>query len=402
MNREQVIADEAKYIVPTYVRPDTVFSHGDGVYLFDSEGNRYLDFMAGIAVNALGYGDPQWVEAVCDQAQRLAHVSNLFHTEPHVELARRLVENSFADRVFFCNSGSEANETALKFARKYARANAGTSSDAEKVEIVAFSGGFHGRTMGALSTTARQRYREPFAPLIDGVVFADFNDRRSARAAINDGTCAVIVEPVQGEGGVNPATPAFLRELRELCDEHEALLIFDEVQCGLGRTGRLWAHQAYDVEPDIMTLAKPLAGGLPIGATLVRENIAQVIGPGDHGSTFAAGALVCRAAQVVFDRINDAAFLAAIREKSTHLLGALSEIDSSLVSEVRGTGLLVGLELTVGAKPVLSKARDKGLIIINAGENVIRLCPPLTVDTEHIDEAVHILHSCLSQLEELS
>ena len=233
-------------------------------------------------------------------------------------------------------------------------------------------------------------------------MFAHFNDRGSARAAINDGTCAVIVEPVQGEGGVNPATPAFLRQLRELCDEHEALLIFDEVQCGLGRTGRLWAHQAYDVEPDIMTLAKPLAGGLPIGATLVRENIAQAIGPGDHGSTFAAGALVCRAAQVVFDRINDPAFLAAIREKSTYLLGALSEIDSSLVREVRGTGLLVGVELTVGAKPVLSKAREKGLIIINAGENVIRLCPPLTVETEHIDEAVHILHACLAQREDLS
>lgn len=402
MNRERIIADEAKYIVPTYVRPEMVFSHGEGVYLFDSDGNRYLDFMAGIAVNALGYGDPQWVDAVSDQAQRLAHVSNLFHTEPHVALARRLVENSFADRVFFCNSGSEANETALKFARKYAREVSSSTRRVDKVGIVAFSGGFHGRTMGALSTTARQTYREPFAPLIGGVAFADFNDIDSARAAIDDSTCAVIVEPVQGEGGVNPATPTFLRELRDFCDEHEALLIFDEVQCGLGRTGTLWAHQQYDVEPDIMTLAKPLAGGLPIGATLVREHIAEVIGPGDHGSTFAAGALVCRAAQVVFDRINDAAFLAAIREKSTHLLGALAEIGSPLVRDIRGSGLLVGVELTIAAKPVLSKARESGLIIINAGDNVVRLCPPLTVEAGHIDEAVRILSTCLSQLEDLS
>jgi predicted acetylornithine/succinylornithine family transaminase len=396
MKKEQIIQDEASYLVQTYVRPEIVFERGEGAYLYDTDGNRYLDFMAGIAVNALGHADPEWVEAVCDQAGRLTHVSNLFHTRPHVQLAERLVENSFADRVFFSNSGSEANETALKFARKYAR----TTSDADgKTKIVAFSGGFHGRTMGALSTTYKNHYREPFAPLVPDVHFGTFNNVSELDELIDESTCAVIVEPVQGEGGINAASPEFLQEVRARCDQYGTLLIFDEVQCGLGRTGTLWAHQHYAVEPDIMTLAKPLAGGLPIGAVLVREEIAAVIAPGDHGSTFAAGPLVCRAAQVVFDRVSNPAFLQHVRETGDYLQGQLGQLDAPSIKVVRGKGLLVGIELSTAVRPLMQAARDEGLLIINAGENVIRLCPPLIINKEQVDEAVAILSSCLDFVE---
>ncbi len=312
MKPEEVIQAESKFIVNTYVRPDIVFSHGEGCYLYDMSGKRYLDFSSGIAVTALGHSDPQWVAAVADQAGKLVHVSNLYHTEPQTSLARRLVENSFADRVYFGNSGTEANEAAIKFARKYASLNAEPGQP--RAKIVAFSGGFHGRTLGSLAVTYKSRYREPFAPLMPGVTFAPYNDLQAVSEAIDGDTCAVIVEPVQGEGGVNPSTMEFLHGLRRLCDEQHALLIFDEVQCGLGRTGKLWAHEDYGVMPDIMTLAKPLAGGLPIGATLVTEKVAAHIEPGDHGSTFAAGPLVCRAAEVVFDRVSNPRFLDQVRE----------------------------------------------------------------------------------------
>ena len=394
MDAETIIAAEQKYIVPTYVRGPMLLTHGQGARLFDSEGNGYLDFMSGIAVTALGHADPEWVEAVCDQAGKLAHVSNLFHTAPHVELAQRLVEHSFADRVFFCNSGSEANETALKFARKYARRDGAEN----KTGIVAFSGSFHGRTMGALATTARAKYQEPFAPLVPGVTFAAFNDADAAEEAIGDDVCAVIVEPLQGEGGIYPAETAFLHRLRELCDHHDALLIFDEVQCGLGRTGRLWAHEYDDVEPDIMTLAKPLAGGLPIGATLVTEEVAQIIQPGDHGSTFAAGPLVCRAANVVFDRVSGRDFLTGVRDKGRRLLSRLATLDSPKIVNVRGRGLLVGVEVDRPVKPLLEAARQRGLLVINAGENVLRLCPPLIISKEEIDSGVEVIDECLNEL----
>lgn len=394
MSAEAIIAAEQNYIVPTYVRAPMLLTHGQGARLFDSEGNGYLDFMSGIAVTALGHADPEWVAAVSEQAGKLAHVSNLFHTAPHAELAQRLVEHAFADRVFFCNSGSEANETALKFARKYARRDGAE----DKTGIVAFSGGFHGRTMGALSATARVKYQEPFAPLVPGVTFADFNDLDAAAQAIGDDTCAVIVEPLQGEGGIHPATAEFLHGLRDLCDRHDALLIFDEVQCGLGRSGRLWAYELYDVAPDMMTLAKPLAGGLPIGTTLVKEAVAQVIRPGDHGSTFGAGPLVCRAAQVVFDRVSQPSFLAGVREKGRHLLSRLADMDSPKVTEVRGRGLLVGVELDRPVKPLLAAARQRGVLVINAGENVLRLCPPLIIDKDEIDTAVEVIAECLKEL----
>ena len=396
MNKTEIIDAEKLFIAQTYVRPSLVLAKGEGVYLYDTEGRRYLDMMAGIAVTALGHSDPQWAEAVASQAAVLTHVSNLFHTAPQVELARQLVECSFADRVFFCNSGSEANETALKFARKYAYEQAGAGA---RTKLVAFTGSFHGRTMGALSVTARAKYRQPFEPLVPNVQIAEFNNLQSAADAIDAETCAVFVEPVQGEGGVNAATPEFLACLRSLCDRYDALLVFDEVQCGLGRTGTLWAYEGYDVSPDIMTVAKPLAGGLPIGVALLRESVAQVMHPGDHGSTFAGGPLICRAAQVVLERVNQPQMLAQVREKGNYLRESLQKLESPLVRQVRGRGLLVGVELSHEVRPLLQAAREKGLLVINAGENVLRLCPPLVIDYEHIDQAVSILGDCLAQLE---
>lgn len=393
---QEIIALEGKYILQTYKRPEFVLERGEGVYLYDSEGRKYLDFTAGIAVNALGYGDPEILAAIDEQSKKLIHASNLYHTIPHAKLARLLVESSFADRVFFCNSGTEAVEGALKFARKWAR----HKNFEDKHCIVAFSGSFHGRTFGALSVTAREKYREPFEPLVPGVSFATFNDVDSARAAINEKTCAVIVEPVQGEGGVNLAEKDFLEALRQLCDEKDALLIFDEVQCGLGRTGYLWAYQYYGVLPDIMTLAKPLGGGLPIGAVLLTEKVAESLSVGDHGSTFAANPLICSVAQVVFKRVSDGAFLASVREKGQYLQAKLEALQAEglPIEQVRGRGLIWGLQTPLKAADVLAAGYEEGIIIASAGDNVIRLVPPLIVEREHIDRLIASLRAAFNRL----
>lgn len=395
LDPQQIIDLEQRYVAQTYARPARVFTHGTGAYLYDSAGTRYLDFCAGIAVNSLGHSDPAWVAAVSAQAALLTHVSNLYHSVPQAELAQRLVEHSFADRVFFCNSGAEANEGAIKFARKVAY----VAGRPDKHVVVTFSGAFHGRTMGALAVTPREKYQQPFQPLMPGVRLATFNDVASAEAAIDDSVCAVIVEPIQGEGGVRPARRVFLQRLRELCDQHAALLIFDEVQCGLGRTGYLWAYEGYGVTPDIMTLAKPLANGLPIGAVLMTGRVADALKPGDHGSTFAGGALVCRAAQVVFDRVSDPAFLARVRDLGEHLHEQLhSRLPADKVVEIRGQGLIVGVELTQPVAPLVAAAAERGLIVIGAGDNVLRLVPPLIVDRAQITAAVDILADCLVTL----
>ena len=390
MNAQEIIQTEAKYVLQSYVRPEVVFSHGEGAYLVDTEGKKYLDFASGIAVTALGHADKEWATAVSEQAHKLTHVSNLYHSEPHAMLAKRLVENSFADRVLFCNSGAEANEGALKFARKWAK-----MQDGNKTKIIAFSGGFHGRTMGSLSATYKEQYRAPFGPLVPDVVFVKYNDLEAAAAAIDDNTCAVIVEPVQGEGGVNPATAVFLQGLRDLCNQYHAALIFDEVQCGLGRTGKLWGYQHFDVTPDIMTLAKPLAGGLPIGAVLTTQAIADAIKPGDHGSTFAAGPLVCHAANVVFDRVSQPAFLEQVAHTGAYLRHRLETLETEEIVEVRGMGLLVGVEMKTAVSPLIAAARAKGLLIISAGENIVRMAPPLIIGESHVNEAVGILEACL-------
>jgi predicted acetylornithine/succinylornithine family transaminase len=396
MNPNEIVEAEARYLVPTYRRPPIVLTRGEGAFLYDSDGKHYLDFAAGIAVTALGHNHPAWVKTVTNQAHRLTHVSNLFHTAAQVELAQQLVENSFADRVFFSNSGSEANEAALKFSRKWARVNHGEG----KTEVIAFEGGFHGRTLGALSLTHKAKYREPFEPLVPGVTFVPFNDLEAAKRVISDRTCAVFVEPVQGEGGVRPADSGFLQGLRDICDAYGALLVCDEIQCGLGRTGRLWAHEAYGFVPDIMTLAKPLAGGLPIGATLVTEEVSRVVEVGDHGSTFGAGPLVCQAAQVVFNHINQPDLLEGVVYKGEALREGLRALPSEKIIEVRGVGLMVGVEFEVSVKPLVEAAREHGLMVINAGENVLRLCPPLIITLDEINDALEILNSSLGALNE--
>lgn len=394
MYAQSIIETEQKYIVQTYKRAPFVLARGEGVYLYDTEGRRYLDFVAGIAVNAFGYGHPAVLQAIREQSEQLIHVCNLYHTVPHVELAQRLVENSFADKVFFCNSGAESVEAAMKFARRWARAHFQDS----KHEFVAFTGSFHGRTMGALAVTDRKAYQAPFEPLMPGVKFAEFNDLEDVAAKINGDTCAVLVEPLQGEGGVRPATREFLAGLRHLCDQNDALLIFDEVQCGLGRTGTLWAHEFYGVTPDIMCLAKPLASGLPIGATLVTEAVAETIQVGDHASTFGANPLACHVACGIFDVVSDPKFLAGVREKGDYLLGELRELDAPQVIDVRGRGLLIGMELVGEALPAIRAGYERGFILVNAGSHVLRLVPPLIIEREHCDALIEVLPELLAEV----
>eukprot|EP00898_Chlorokybus_atmophyticus_P000744 jgi/Chlat1/1670/Chrsp127S01905 len=421
VDTDAIIQAEGKYVVQTYARaPGVVFTHGQGAVLWDSEGRRYLDFSAGIAVNALGHGDPAWIRALTDQAARLAHVSNLYHTVPQVQLAERLVNNSFADRVFYCNSGTEANEAAIKFARKVAYerklkegkpsssgsgffANLFGKTNAIEPDLIAFTNSFHGRTMGALALTSKQKYRDPFEPVMPGATFVQFGDLdAAARAIVKGRTAAVFVEPVQGEGGCFTSTQPFLQGLRDLCDQAGALLVFDEVQCGLGRCGKLFAHELYGVQPDIMTLAKPLAGGLPIGAVLTTNRVASAMKPGDHGSTFAGNPLVCNVANTVLDRITEPGFLDGVTRLGERLRSVLRERIGSNphVKEVRGAGLLVGVQLDCSAAPLQDACREAGLLILTAGAgDVVRLAPPLIITDQEVDTAVDIIASHLHVLD---
>ena len=395
MTAADIISAEQRYLLQTYARPEFVIERGEGCYLYDSEGRRYLDCVAGIAVNALGYGDPDVARAIRDHADGLIHLSNLYHSRPAVELAQTLVNHtSWADRVFFCNSGAEAVEGALKFSRRYARNIHGEG----KTTIVAFSGSFHGRTMGAVAVTAREKYRQPFEPVMPGVRFAPFNDVAAAVAAITGNVCGVIVEPVQGEGGLSVATPEFLRALREQCDAVDALLIFDEIQCGIGRTGTLWAHEPYGVAPDLMTIAKPLGGGLPIGAILMRQKVAQAIHTGDHGTTFGGGPFVTAVAQTVFRKIADPTFLAHVREVGDYLGEALADLQAArpnVVLEVRGRGLMRGVVINGSSSAVREAAHNEGLLIATAGDDVLRLVPPLILTRAQVDEAIEKLTRAL-------
>jgi acetylornithine/N-succinyldiaminopimelate aminotransferase len=387
-----IIALDKQYVLGTYARAPFVLDHGEGCWLYDTDGKAYLDCVAGIAVNDLGYGDPAVIAALTEQANKLWHVSNLYLTEPQARLAQKLCENSFADRVFFCNSGTEANEAAFKFARKWA----GERYGADKHVIVAFTGAFHGRTFGALTATPKEKYQAPFRPLLPGVQIAPFEDLAATGRIINDGVCAVIVEPVQGEGGVYPADPAFLQGLRALCNRYNALLIFDEVQCGLGRTGTLWAYQGYDVTPDMLTVAKPLAGGLPMGAVLLSQRVAEAIHPGDHGSTFAASPLVASVARAVVERIAQPEFLSCVAENGRYFADSLRSASLPHVTEIRARGLMIGIDVDVPAAGIITAAYAQGLIIANAGPQTLRLVPPLIITAGEIDLAVERLRAALA------
>lgn len=386
------VAQGKEYIAQTYARAPFLITHGEGMTLWDSTGKAYLDFVAGIAVMAFGHSDPDVVKIMQEQASKLMHVSNLYYTPAQVQLAAQLCESSFADKVFFCNSGAEANEACIKFARKYARSN----GHENKTEIIGFTHAFHGRTIGVLSVTPKPQYQDAFQPLMPGVNILPFNDIEAAKAAIGPQTCAVIVEPIQGEGGIHEATPEFLQALRALCDEHDALLIFDEIQCGLGRTGDLWGHTASGITPDLMSLAKPLAAGLPIGAALMTNKVNAALAPGDHGSTFAGGSVVCAVASYALNRINTPEFLGHVEEMGNYLMERLAELNSPHIVEVRGRGLIAGMELDFAASEVVQAGQDAGFLLVNAGPNVIRFVPPLIVETQHIDALIDFLGNFLA------
>jgi len=394
---EKIIRDEARYILGTYSRPEFVIEQGKGCYLYDTNGKRYLDMVSGIAVNALGYGNKQFSRVIATQAEKLVHCSNLYYTAPQVELAELLVKNSFAGKVFFCNSGAEAIEGAMKLARRWAHKNPGR----DRSGFVSFTGSFHGRTFGALALTDREKYRMPFEPLVPGVKFARFGDAEDAESKIGVDTCAVIVEPVQGEGGVNLATRDFLMNLAEVCKRRNVLLIFDEIQCGLGRTGKLFAYEHFGVKPDILTLAKPLAGGFPMGAVLASERLSEAIERGDHATTFGGGLVISVAAIEVFKRLKRPSFLISVSEKGRYLikkLQSLEKANSDLVQEVRGLGLLVGVELKINAEKLLPLFYERGVLVCTASEKVIRAVPPLIIAQRQIDTFVDIFADILNEV----
>ncbi len=395
INTQEVIQNEQNYVLGVYSRPPFVLARGQGSTVYDSEGKAYLDCVAGIAVNVLGYSDPGVNQAIAEAAATgMLHVSNLYHTEPHARLAKQLCETSFADKVHFSLTGADANEGAFKFARRYAR----EQGNEDKYEILAFSNAFHGRLFGSLAATPREKYQQPFQPLMPGVRFAEFNDLASAQAAMSDKVCAIIVEPIQGEGGVYPASQEFMQGLRQLADQYDALLIFDEVQCGLGRAGTLWGHQAYGVQPDILTVAKPLAAGLPIGAILMRQKVADAMHKGDHASTFAGNPFTTHVANYVVGRVSQPEFLADVREKGEYLMELLAELNSPHVKEIRGKGLIVGVELDIEAGPIVNKGYERGILLVSAGPNVVRFVPPLTITREELATAVSTLGEILREM----
>lgn len=376
------------HVMNTYSRFDLTFVEGQGPWVIDDKGEKYLDFVSGIAVNCLGHAAPQIVETIAKQSKKLIHVSNLYWNEPQIELAGMLAERSGLDRVFFNNSGTEANETALKMARKYGY----TKGSGSKTGIICMKDSFHGRSMGALTITSQEKYRAPFRPLIGDVYDAVFNDLDSVKALMNDDICAVIIEPVQGESGILPAEKSFLEGLRKLCDQHDAVLIFDEVQCGMGRSGSLFAYQNYGVMPDICTTAKALGAGFPIGAVIANDRVAECFVPGDHGCTFGGNPLACACGVTVMTELFDNGLLNNVNAMSEYLfakLNALKDAYPDKINLVRGMGLLVGVQMKGEIKSaVIANAVANKLLLAGAGNEVVRFLPPLNVTKEEIDIAV--------------
>ena len=391
---EQLVNEGEKYIMHTYGRFPLVLEHGEGAYLYDEKGKKYLDMYAGIAVNALGYAHPTLTAALQEQVEKMMHVSNYYYTKNLIEASKLLVENSPFDKVFFCNSGAEANEGALKLAKKY-----GKLKSEDKVQIIAMKKSFHGRTHGALAVTGQEKYQKSFMPLIPNVSYADYNDIDSLKAIMSDKTCAVILEVIQGEGGIIPGDPAYLQAVEALCKANDALLIVDEVQTGIGRTGTLFAFEQFGINPDIVTMAKGLGAGVPIGAMACTSK-ADVLVPGDHASTFGGNPLVTAAAKVVLKELTVNHLLDHVKEVGAYLKGELLKLQKEFdcIKEVRGFGMMLGMELTLPALKVEKKCMDKGMLVVGAGEKVVRFVPPLIIEKAHVDEAIAILKSVLSEM----
>lgn len=385
-----------KLLMHTYSRYQIVLERGEGMYLYDTEGKKYLDFAAGIAVFAFGYNYKEYNEALKAQIDKILHTSNLFYTVPTVTAARKFNNASGMDRVFFTSSGTEAIEGAIKLARKYYY----KKHDISNSQIISMNHSFHGRSMGALSVTGTKKYRDAFEPLIGGVVFAEFNDLDSVKELIQENTCAIIMEPIQGEGGLFPANKEFLQGVRNLCDEKDIVLIFDEIQCGMGRTGTMFAYEQFGVKPDIITSAKALGCGVPVGAFAAIEKIAEAFEPGDHGTTYGGNPFVTAAVSKVFDLFESEKLLNHVKEIAPYLEEKLEELVQKydFIVERRGMGLMQGLEFTVPVKDLIPKIMASGLILIAAGANVIRFVPPLIVEKEHIDEMITLFDKCLSEV----
>ena len=396
MNTKEIVKLGDKYLMRNYGRIPLAPVKGDGVQLWDADGKEYLDFVSGIAVNALGHSNLSVVRAIQEQALRLMHCSNLYYIEPQVQLAKMLVENSVMDRAFFCNSGAEANEAAIKLARKYAKGKHGP----EKVETITARDSFHGRTLATITATGQPKYQQGFEPLPGGFTYVPFNDLQALAKAVSPKTCAVMLEPIQGEGGVNVATKEYLDGVKKLCRKFGALLIFDEVQTGMGRTGRLFAYEHYDVKPDIITLAKALGGGFPIGAMLARGEAADVFQPGDHASTFGGNPLACAAALATLEELIEGEVIEYTNVIGDLLYNELKKLSKKYryVRELRGKGLLIGMELSIEGKEIVDKCQEKGLLINCVGGHVLRFIPPLIVNSIEVRRAIGILDEVMAEI----
>lgn len=383
------LTEVSKHFIHVYNR-SIVFTKGEDVYLYDDKGEKYLDMGAGIAVSALGYSNEEYKKGLKDQIDKLIHTSNLYFNEPSIKATGYISEASGLDKVFFTNSGTEAIEGAIKLARKYAY----LKNKESKGEIIAMNHSFHGRSLGALSVTGTKHYREPFEPLIGGVSFAEYNDLESVKALVTKDTCAVILETLQGEGGIYPASKEFISGVRKLCDENDIVMILDEIQCGMGRTGKMFTYQHYDVMPDVLTTAKALGCGVPVGAFVAKASFADAMRPGDHGTTYGGNPLATAAVCKVFEIFKKESVLEHVNEIAPYLvekLNALKDSYGNIIKDVRGLGLMQGLELSVPAGNIVAKALEKHLILISAGTNIIRFVPPLVIKKEHIDTMYNIL-----------
>ena len=395
MKTNEYMEQTEQYVLHTYNRFPLVIDHGEGVHLYDTDGKAYLDFAAGIAVYALGYSNDDYKKAVKDQVDKVIHVSNLFYNVPMGSAAEKLAKASGMDKVFFTNSGTESIEGAIKVARKYAYLKDGSNDH----EIIAMNHSFHGRTMGALAVTGNKKYREPFEPLIGNIRFAELNDLESVKANLTEKTCAILLETVQGEGGLLPATEEFLKGVKAICEKRDILLILDEIQCGMGRTGYMYAWQKYGVKPDIMTSAKALGCGVPVGAFMMTERVGQhSLVAGDHGTTYGGNPLACAAVEKVLDLFEEDHIIENVREVAPYLEEKLEELKNKYdcIQERRGTGLMQGLVFDKPVGEIINKALEKGLILINAGANIIRFVPPLVITKENVDEMISILDTCIA------
>ena len=397
MKTKQLIEQAEQLLMHTYNRFQIVLDQGEGLYLSDIEGKKYLDFAAGIAVFALGYGNLAFHNTLKAQIDKLLHTSNYYYNVPSIEAAAKLIKASGMDRIFFTSSGTEAIEGAIKLARKYYYSKHGVADS----QIISMGHSFHGRSMGALSVTGTKKYREAFEPLIGGVVFAEFNNLDSVRSLITKHTSAILLEPIQGEGGIYPAKPEFMEGIRKLCDEKDILLILDEIQCGMGRTGAMFAYQKYHIKPDIITCAKALGCGVPVGAFAATEKVAKAFEPGDHGTTYGGNPFVTAAVSKVFDLYDELGLLDKVNKTAPYLAQKLQGLANkySFIKEHRGEGLMQGLEFTIEVKGIINEAMNSGLILIAAGSHIIRFIPPLVVEEKHIDEMIAILDGVLGRLE---